>query len=401
MASWHAKHQRFYHCQKNIVGPLMQRRRFLQALAACSPVAACTAASPNISKTNTAPHQDDKRFYFDGLSFIPEDHADVKASQVDGYIADISAIEEVKLADGGTNYKRTYKACMQSIKEYRSQMLANPDIYQIAETGSDIALAQQAKKCAIFLQIQGADCVEGGLEQVDAFHQLGLRVLQLTHHYNNLYAGGALSLEQQGLSKLGLELIDKLESKRMLIDLSHCSVATADDTLNRAKGPVIQSHGAARAIVNNARCTPDHIIKSIADSGGIFGVFMMSWWLTNEQVPRPEHYISQLKHVRNVAGIDAVAIANDYPLRGHRNALASGNYNAVAIKGYDTWWKSLGEKGVLGFDREVNHIVIPELNHVKRMRSIEHHLVKANFSSSDIDKIMGRNWQRVLIDVLG
>jgi membrane dipeptidase len=226
-------------------------------------------------------------------------------------------------------------------------------------------------------------------------------VLQLTHHYNNLYAGGALSLDQRGLSKLGVDLIDKLESKHMLIDLSHASVESAQDTLARANGPIVQTHGAARAIINNARCTPDHILKGIADSGGVFGVFMMSWWLTNEQVPRPEHYVEHLKHVRNVAGIDTVAIANDYPLRGHEIALSSGNNNAIAIKGYDSWWQGLGKKGVLGFEQDVNHIVIPELNHVKRMRSIEYQLAKANFSSTDIDKIMGENWQRVLVDVLG
>jgi len=386
----------------------MLRRRFIKSLAGFGSVAAlagCSTSSPSatllFNSLNQQSSVNNKRLYIDGLSFIPEDALDVKASQIDSYIADISAIEEITLADGSVNYKRTYKACMKSIKEKTAQMMAKPEIYHIADKGSDIIQAQQTNKCAVFLQIQGADCVEGGLEQVDEFYQLGLRVLQLTHHYNNLYAGGALSLEHKGLSKLGLDLIDKLESKKMLIDLSHASVASAEDTLNRAKGPIVQTHGAARAIINNARCTPDHILKGIADSGGVFGVFMMSWWLTYDKVPRPEHYINHLKHVRNVAGIDAVAIANDYPLRGHESALASGNNNAIAIKGYDTWWHGLGDKGVLGFNQDANHIVIPELNHIKRMRSIEYQLAKAKFSSTDIDKIMGGNWQRVLVDVLG
>lgn len=377
----------------------MQRRDFLKNVAGYSSLAALSACATQpalIGQQNSR-----KRLYIDGLSFVPQNHADVKAAQIDSYIADISAIEEVKRTDGSVNYKRTYNACMKSIKEKTAQMQANANVYLIADKGSDIVKAQQEDKCAVFLQIQGADCVEANLEQVDEFHQLGLRVLQLTHHYNNLYAGGALSLEQQGLSKLGLALIDKLESKRMLIDLSHSSVASAEDALARAQGPIVQTHGAARAIINNARCTPDHILKGIADSGGVFGVFMMSWWLTNEETPKPEHYINHLKHVRNVAGIDAVAIANDYPLRGHEKALASGNNNAVAIQGYDTWWQGLGKKGVLGFDQNVSHIVIPELNHIKRMRSIEYQLSKAKFSSAEIDKVMGKNWQRVLVDVLG
>jgi membrane dipeptidase len=61
----------------------------------------------------------------------------------------------------------------------------------------------------------------------------------------------------------------------------------------------------------------------------------------------------------------------------------------------------LGKKGVLGFDRDVSHIVIPELNHIKRMRSIEYLLQQARFTSSEIDQVMGKNWQRVLVVVLG
>jgi microsomal dipeptidase-like Zn-dependent dipeptidase len=383
----------------------MKRRQFIKGISASlvlSTLAGCRAPigqSHLLAKPNEIAKR--KGLYVDGLSFVPDDAIDIKASELDCFIADISAIEEVKRKDGSINYKRTYKACINSIKAKSAQMRAQPESYFIADKGSDIARAQQQQKCAVFMQIQGADCIEDDLAQVDEFHELGLRVLQLTHHYNNLYAGGALSLEQQGLSHQGVLLVNKLEERKMLIDISHSSVLTAQETLAHATGPIVQTHGAARALINNARCTPDHILKGIADSGGVFGVFMMSWWLTNQKVPRPEHYIEHIKHIHNVAGIEAVAIANDYPLRGHEKALASGNNNQIAIQGYDTWWQGLGQQGVLGFEQHVNHIVIPEFNHIKRMRSIEYQLSKAGFSRNDIDKIMGRNWQRVLVDVLG
>jgi membrane dipeptidase len=374
----------------------MKRRQFIQYAS----VALSASSLPFVSTVLQASSQKSKRLYVDGLSFVPSDHIDAKASGLDAFIADISAIEEVKRPDGSINYKRTYNACMKSIREKRQELESHPDTFLVAETGADISKARDNHQCAVFLQIQGADCVEGGLHQVDEFYDLGLRVLQLTHHYDNFYAGGALSGTNTGLSNRGLELIDKLESKHMLIDLSHSSVASAEQALKRAKGPIVQTHGAARAIVNNARCTPDSVIKSIADSGGVFGVFMMSWWLTNETTPRPEHYVNHLRHIKNVAGIDAVAIANDYPLKGHEKALASGNNNEVAIDTYKQWWEGVGETGVLGFDQPANHIVIPELNHIKRMRSIEYLLIEAKFTSSEIDKVMGENWQRVLDEVV-
>ena len=183
----------------------MQRREFLKNIGlgvSAGTLMACSAPIKII-----APQTEEKRLYIDGLSFVPTDHHDIKASGINAFIADISDIEAIERPDGSMNYKRTYKACMKSIKEKRQQLESKPEIYRIANSGKDIDKALKNKQCAVILQIQGADCVEGGMHQVDEFYDLGLRALQLTHHYDNLYAGGALSLSQAGLSSKGLSLL--------------------------------------------------------------------------------------------------------------------------------------------------------------------------------------------------
>ncbi|MBB1317533.1 membrane dipeptidase [Shewanella sp. SR43-4] len=350
------------------------------------------------------------RLYVDGLSFLPTDINDVKASKLDAFIADISAVETIEQADGTKNYKRTYQACINSIKQAADSVIANPDVYLQGLTGTDISKARTQQKTAVFFQIQGADCVEDdGLSnewrQLDNLHQQGLRVLQLTHHYGNRYAGGAL--DNNGLNSLntpltsaGKELITELNRKNILIDVSHSSAKTALDTVKASQSPIIQSHGAARAIVNNARCSPDEVIRAIGDSGGVFGVFMMSFWLTNKPVPTIEDYINQLAYIAKVGGFDSVAIANDFPLRGQENLLALDNDNSEGIKEYLEWWHSLEDKNVLGFDVEPKHVVIPELNNIDRMSRIDDALKKARFKATDRDRFMGGNWQRVLKQVL-
>lgn len=351
-----------------------------------------------------------RRLYIDGLSFLPDDLADVPASGLDAFLCDISAIETIEQADGTLNYKRTYKACMESIQQAAKRVSEHPDILLQGLTGRDIQLARESNRTAVFFQIQGADCVEEDSEtnqwtRVDEFHRQGLRALQLTHHYGNTFAGGALDNDADGglnkpLTAHGRALIEKLNHANILVDVSHSSAQTALDVAKLSRAPIVQSHGAARGIVKHARCSPDEVIRAIADSGGVFGVFMMSFWLTNNAVPTVDDYIRQLEYVARVGGVDCVAIANDYPLRGQENLLALNNDNAQGVKEYQEWWYSLRAKKVLGFDAEPRHVVIPELNHIERMSRIDDALAKARFKSTDRDRFMGGNWQRVLNQVL-
>ena len=344
------------------------------------------------------------------MCFLPEDLNDLKKSLIDAYICDISDIEAIKQADGTTNYKRTYKACIKSITQAQKRVLDNPDKLILGLSGKDINQAYDSAKTSVFFQIQGADCLEAeslfqSWQQLDNLYSRGLRVLQLTHHYGNEFSGGALdNANSKGLNKSltpkGIELIHQLNNKKILIDVSHSSPQSALDAAKYSKTPIIQSHGACRAIVNNARCSPDEVIRAIAETGGIFGIFMMSFWLTNNKVPKVEDYINQIKHVVKIGGIDSAAIANDYPLRGQKNLLKLNNNNREGVKQYLDWWRSLDAKNVLGFDTEPEHVVIPEFNSIHRMERIDHELTKAGFKSSDREKVLGKNLQRVLTQVL-
>jgi membrane dipeptidase len=381
------------------------RRTLLKGLGAAS------LLSPLASLPSWAASQ---RLYVDGLSFLPSDLSDVRASKLDAFIADISAIETITQADGTLNYKRTFDACIKSIKQAADTVKDNPEVYLQGLTGADIAQAKQESRTAVYFQIQGADCVEQDIanvdnsahwQQLDSLHQQGLRVLQLTHHYGNQFAGGALDNDgTQGLNlpltPAGHQLIEALNHRNMLIDVSHSSPQTALDTAKASQSPIVQSHGAARKFVNHARCSPDEVIRAIADTGGVFGVFMMSFWLTSKANPSIDDYIRQLEHINRVGGVECVAIANDFSLRGQENLLALNNDNSQGVKEYLDWWHSLRARNVLGFELEPQHVVIPELNHIDRMSRIDDALAKARFKSTDRDRFMGGNWQRVLKKVL-
>jgi membrane dipeptidase len=127
----------------------------------------------------------------------------------------------------------------------------------------------------------------------------------------------------------------------------------------------------------------------------------MSFWLTTDPEPSLEALVKQLRHLIKVGGIETAAIANDYTLRGEMSLAKLNNNNTEGIKNYLAWWDSVARQGVYGFDKQPTHVVIPELNNLNRLFTIHAALEKNGFKPSEIEKIMGGNWIRVLSDSLG
>ena len=339
--------------------------------------------------------------YVDGLSFLSPDPADLGRSGLAAFICDVSSVEQLKTTDGSLRFFRSFEACARSITAMRRRLQAGEIRGAfLATRGSEIKTAFSSGRTAIFFQFQGCEPIGDQLWRLDLFHELGLRVQQITHHNDNPWGGGAIEKNWTGLTKVGFEGIERLNALNIIPDLSHGSDPMALDVLKHSKKPVIISHGGARALVPNARCAPDDVIRGVGQSGGAMGIFMMSMWLTTDPTPTVDAYVRQIRHVANVAGIDAVAVANDYTIAGELTAVKAGNDNAKVISNYYPWWDSVATQGVMGFSTHPPHVVIPELNNVRRMFLIEEALRRSGFGQGDVEKIMGGNWIRILQDVL-
>lgn len=338
--------------------------------------------------------------YVDGLSFIlPDD--DVQASGLAGVVWDVSTGEMTTSPNGTPRFTRTFEACLKSTVAARQRLRDVPDGAFLATEGSDIARAHAEGRTAVFLQFQGCDPMEEDVSRMDVFYELGLRILQFVHHGDNAFGGGCMEQTWRGLTKVGIEGLERMNEIGIVPDLAHAADPTALDTVTRSTKPVVISHTGPRALVGNARCASDEVLRGVAETGGVAGLFAMSFWVTAEAEPSVDAFIRSLRHMIDVAGIDAVGIANDYSLSGERTAAAVGNDNREAIKSYYAWWDSMAAEGIAGFEERPTHVVFPELNHIGRMETIHRALEAAGFADDDVAKIMGGNWARVLTESLG
>jgi membrane dipeptidase len=84
----------------------------------------------------------------------------------------------------------------------------------------------------------------------------------LTYNLRNLVGDGCAERTSSGLSKFGVELVERLEERRIMVDVAHASPSLARDVLRVAKAPVCITHGSARDLFDHDRGTPDDVLMT-------------------------------------------------------------------------------------------------------------------------------------------
>ncbi|MGH7665364.1 MAG: dipeptidase [Gemmatimonadaceae bacterium] len=221
-----------------------------------------------------------------------------------------------------------------------------------ALTADAIWTVFRSGKIGSLLGLEGGHAIENSLGALRAYYDLGARYMTLTHNVTLDWADAAMDEHRHGgLTAFGEEVVREMNRMGMLVDLSHTSPGTMSDALNVTESPVIFSHSSARALVDVPRNVPDSILRRLPDNGGVVMVTFVPSFVSQEvadheaaraiamadlrqrlpddsaarraavsrwdaERPKPRatlaHVADHIEHIRNVAGVDHVAIGGDF-----------------------------------------------------------------------------------------
>lgn len=159
------------------------------------------------------------------------------------------------------------------------------------------------------LSIEGLHGLEGKLANLDKLYAAGFRMAGLTHFFDNDLAGSMHGLKKGGLTPIGRQVIAAMEAKGMIVDIAHCSNACVADILKMARRPVVSSHGGVQATCKVNRNLSDAQIRGVAATGGLIGI---GYWDAAVCDTSPASIAKAMKHVRDLVGIQHVALGSDY-----------------------------------------------------------------------------------------
>ncbi|MGB3845843.1 MAG: dipeptidase [Sphingopyxis sp.] len=159
------------------------------------------------------------------------------------------------------------------------------------------------------LSIEGLHNLEGDIANLDKLYAAGFRMAGLTHFFDNDLAGSMHGLKKGGLTSLGRQVVGAMEAKGMIVDIAHCSQACVADILKMARRPVVSSHGGVQATCKVNRNLSNEQIRGVAATGGLVGI---GYWDAAVCDTSPASIAKAMKHVRDLVGIDHVALGSDY-----------------------------------------------------------------------------------------
>ena len=200
------------------------------------------------------------------------------------------------------------------VASFHRALAENPGRIVQVERADDLDAVESGERIGLLLSLEGVECFGVETWPADVFHALGVRMAGLTWNRRNAFADGAAE-EGGGLSRLGRELVDRLVSLGVILDLAHASRGVYTEILERVNGaPVLCSHGGCKGVYDTPRNLDDDQLRALRDAGGIFGLMLHPIAIGPER-RTIDGVIGHLEHAVSVMGIDRVCLGGDFTKR--------------------------------------------------------------------------------------
>lgn len=220
-------------------------------------------------------------------------------------------------------YPQRKKTALHMYQRFIKELEKNAATIGLIKTQADYNENKANKQISALLTLEEGGILEGKIENLEEFYQLGVRLITLTWNYPNeigtpniLYwdkEKHILAENQTGLTKFGFECIQRMSELHMIIDLSHASDQVAKDILASSAQGIVASHSNARKLTPHPRNLSDELIQKIADKNGLIGINFFDQFLKLKQPTNLPAAISEhLWYMYQLVGEDSLCFGSDF-----------------------------------------------------------------------------------------
>lgn len=190
------------------------------------------------------------------------------------------------------------------------EWLRTTDGYRLAGTAAEIDRAVADGEMAVAFDIEGMNALDGSVDMVRFYYDLGVRQMLFAYNIDN-DAGGGCHDEDSGLTDFGRSVVAEMNAVGMLVDCSHCGYRTTMEAMDCSRDPVIFSHSNVRALRDHERNIRDEQAVRCAATGGVVGVNGINQFVGEDDISTGS-IVDHIEYYLDLIGPEHVGIGLDY-----------------------------------------------------------------------------------------
>ena len=145
---------------------------------------------------------------------------------------------------------------------------------------------------------------------------------------------------QKGLKSFGKQMVEEMNERGMLVDVSHLSDGGFWDCIRLSKKPIIASHSNARALCAHPRNLSDEMLCALGECGGVVGLNFYPQFLQSDRSAEVLDIAKHGMHILQKAGEDSVALGTDF------DGFEAGQNWLRGIEEIECVWDALKKAGM-------------------------------------------------------
>ncbi len=280
---------------------------------------------------------------------------------------------------------------MDHLAAWPSRFDDHKDILLQVRSTADIRRAKEDGRVGIILGFQNASPIENDLDRLALFHDLGVRIIQLTFHERNLLGNGCYERGDDGLSNFGLDAVREMNRMGIVIDLSHVGVQSTLDAIEHSEQPVAVTHANCRDFHESPRNKTDEALKRVAEKGGVIGATAIGSFLPTQFESSLDDYIDAIDDMVERVGIDHVGFGTDFTQDQPK-----------------PFWRYIGSQQGTKFPATFTNPFVEydevslyptDLETPDKLPNLGRALTARGYGPEDVLKILGGNWLRLFAQV--
>lgn len=169
----------------------------------------------------------------------------------------------------------------------------------------------QEGELGTFLTLEGVDCIGNDLAKLDALLDAGVLSVGLTWNSVNLACDGLGEPRGGGLTAFGKAVVNRLNERKILVDVAHISVQGFWDVISLADH-VIASHANVRKICDHRRNLTDHQIKALIARDGVMHCVYLPTFVKAEGPVTLDDLLEHFAALNALGVMDHVGLGSDF-----------------------------------------------------------------------------------------